>query len=132
MIFKVCENKRNLIFPAPQSSELTVGYPAADPVWAAEVSGSSQLRSKGKNLVEQRQALIHAAHVAAPQRANRSSQHCLGRVARLRRIHAERQDCHAVQMALSPASAHGTSPPTANQCDCTATLISPVAGSTQR
>src|SRR3954447_13741299 len=36
-------------------------------------------------------------------------------------------DC--VATAPTPASAHGTSPPTANQCDCTATPISPVAGS---
>src|ERR1700704_3911462 len=36
-------------------------------------------------------------------------------------------DC--VATAPTPASAQGTSPPTANQCDCTATPISPVAGS---
>src|SRR4029077_16836113 len=36
-------------------------------------------------------------------------------------------DC--VATAPTPASAHGTSPPTANQCDCTATPISPVVGS---
>src|SRR5579864_5585396 len=37
------------------------------------------------------------------------------------------KDC--VATAPTPASAHGTSPPTANQCDCTATPISPVVGS---
>src|SRR5579864_6084041 len=37
------------------------------------------------------------------------------------------KDC--VATAPTPASANGTSPPTANQCDCTATPISPVAGS---
>src|ERR1041385_5979499 len=37
------------------------------------------------------------------------------------------KDC--VATAPTPASAHETSPPTANQCDCTATPISPVAGS---
>src|ERR1041385_4913274 len=37
------------------------------------------------------------------------------------------KDC--VATAPTPASAKGTSPPTANQCDCTATPISPVAGS---
>jgi hypothetical protein len=36
-------------------------------------------------------------------------------------------DC--VATAPTPASAHATDEPTENQCDCTATPISPVAGS---